>query len=123
MSCIFHSRLVFILRTNCNMKVKIYWWFFVVVLLVANFTLIESFKGWYRSLHNRSPYVRRRLYRPRSTPRKYFAREKIEAKNQKAWVETPPPPHRSMQYEKRLNYLAANKNGGKSNIGRILSGI
>lgn len=104
-------------------------WLFVVVLLLANFTLIESARGALGAgLRRRpNPYVRRRFYRPKSgSYRRYYTMEKIESKNQKARVETPPQASpdvtRSLHYVRRLNYLAANKKEGKSNIGRILSG-
>lgn len=99
-----------------KVKMKINW-FFVVILLLANFTLIESV--------NRKPslYVRRRIYRPKSGSTRYFGFQKIEAKKND-WIETPPPvsPDRSLNNAKRLNYLATHKKEVKSNIGRILSG-
>lgn len=127
LSCICYSVLDFILSTNCNIKMKIKW-FFVVVLLFVNFTLIECLRGVMSP-----PYrARQRLYtrryfrnKYRSTPRKYFIVENGDAGNANKWVEPLPPispDHPSMQQAKRLNYLASNKKGAKSNIGRLLSG-
>lgn len=103
-------------------------WFFVVILLLTNFTLIESLKAMAtgrRSYKQNRSIGRRRFYRPKSGSTRYYAFQKTESKNRKAWAETPSSPalpDRAMEYAKRLNYLAANKNTGKSNIGRLLSG-
>lgn len=130
LSCICYSRLDFVLRSNCNVKMKITWFFIFVLLLFVNFTLIESFRAAMGHRHrNRQRLYVRRYYRPKSgsTFRKYFVLEKGDAINQNAnkWVETSPPispDHPSMQEAKRLNYLASNKKGARSNIGRLLSG-
>lgn len=106
--------------------------FFVVILLLVNFTLIESVMmrgATGAGLRGRSQMnTRRRFYRPKSSSsyRQYYRLSSAEANefNANKFVEAPRPPDRSlMENPKRLKFLAANKKQGKSNIGRLLSGI
>lgn len=110
------------------MKIK---WFFVIILLLVSFTLIESgMRGvvgrGFRIASSVSHTSRSRSYYPRSSSGNYGKREGVVVNEHKEkWIVLPlPPPDRSlMENPERLNYLAANRKDGKSNIGRLLSGI
>lgn len=104
------------------MKIKC---LFVVVLLFVNFTLIESLRGVRHRTTQHLVVRRHYLNKPRLKSRQYFTAGNGDAENTNKWVEPLPPispDHPSMQQAKRLNYLASNKKGARSNIGRVLSG-
>lgn len=121
-----HITLVKFYAQNYIMKII---WFVVIIVLLVNFTLIESARVWSTASFRRRPslYVRRRFYRPKSTSiyRNYGSWTSEDKSKTKTLVDVPPRPDHSllMNNPKRLNYLASVKNKEtKSNVGRILSG-
>lgn len=98
----------------------------MVVLLLTNFTLVESYKAFGGGMRTKQVRTRRRFYHKKSGSSRYYTFSKVEAKDEnvnKFVVTSPPilPDHPSMQHAKRLNYLATNKKAAKSNIGRLIS--
>lgn len=101
---------------------------FVIIFLLVGFTLTESVMmggGGRMGYTGRArTYNRRKLYRPRTSYTSYgtWQGPKENDFKEKFIVPLPPPDRSLMENPKRLEYLAANRKEGKSNIGRVLSG-
>ncbi len=107
------------------MKVKIIW-FFVFIVLLVNITPIESTRIGGAGLRKKPSiwtrrYFKNRRYGSGTKYANYIPPEAMETTGDK-WVQPLAPVSRDlMENPKRLKYLAENKNGGKSNIGRALT--